>query len=82
MGTDDRRTKNALRMEPEDKHRLCWYSRRTPDIPLDLGCHTIVDGHLLYCAHPMLFPVVGLAFDVRNCNDCDYYRAKRESSAS
>ena len=68
-------------MEPEDKHRLCWYSRRTPDIPLDLGCHTIVDGHLLYCAHPMLFPVVGLAFDVRNCTTATIPR-EVQSSAS
>jgi hypothetical protein len=65
-------------MEPEEKHRRCWYSRRTPEIPVDLGFHTIVDGQLLYCAHPMLFPVVGLGFDIGNCRNCDYYRATRE----
>jgi hypothetical protein len=66
---------------PEDRHRLCWYSRRTTEIPGDIGFHTIVDGHLLYCAHPMLLPIVGLAFDVRNCADCDYFRARRGSDA-
>jgi hypothetical protein len=63
-------------MEPEDRHRTCWYSRRTAEIPVDIGFHTISDGHLLYCVHPMLFPVVGLAFDVRNCIACDYFRAR------
>jgi hypothetical protein len=67
-------------LEAEDKHRCCWYSRRTPAIPVDVGFHTIVDGELLYCAHPMLYPVVGLAFDVRNCTRCDYFRARREGS--
>jgi hypothetical protein len=62
---------------PEDRHRLCWYSRRTTQIPPDIGFHTISDGHLLYCAHPMLLPVVGLAFDVANCIDCEYFRARR-----
>jgi hypothetical protein len=62
---------------PEERHRLCWYSRRTSEIPLDIGFHTIVDGQLLYCAHPMLRPVVGFAFDVRNCIDCDYFRPRR-----
>lgn len=64
-------------MEPEDRHRLCWYARRTPDIPEDLGLHTIMDGHLLYCSHPMWFPVVGYGFEVNNCADCDYFRATR-----
>mgnify|MGYP006172049927 CR=1 FL=1 len=40
-------------MEPEDRHRRCWYARRTAELPEDLGSHTIVDGHLLYCAHWM-----------------------------
>lgn len=64
-------------VEPEDRHRLCWYSRRTSQIPADLGLHTIVDGQLLYCAHPMWFPVVGVEFEVGNCADCEYFRAAR-----
>jgi hypothetical protein len=59
---------------PEARHRLCWYSRRTAEIPLDVGFHTIEDGFLLFCAHPMWFPVVGYQFDVRNCAACDYFR--------
>ena len=46
-------------VEPEDRHRLCWYGRRTDQIPQDPGLHTIVDGQLLYCAHPLFFPVMG-----------------------
>jgi hypothetical protein len=68
----------ASAMEPEDRHRLCWYSRRTVYIPADIGFHTIVDGELLYCAHPMLFPIVGYGFDVQNCTDCEYFRARRD----
>jgi hypothetical protein len=64
-------------LEPELRHRLCWYSRRTPHLPAELGLHTIEDGHLLYCAHPMLFPVVGYQFDVRNCGACEYFRASK-----
>ena len=64
--------------EAEARHRACWYSRRTPDIPFDVGLHTIEDGCLLYCAHPMWFPVVGYQFDVRNCASCDYFRASRD----
>lgn len=66
-------------VDPEARHRLCWYSRRTPQIPADPGLHTIVDGELLYCAHPMWFPVVGYEFDVRNCGACEYFRAVRGS---
>jgi hypothetical protein len=66
--------------DPELKHRLCWYGRRTTTIPADIGFHTISEGELLYCSHPMLFPVVGLAFDVRNCTDCDYFRARRAAA--
>jgi hypothetical protein len=86
MRNEELRTQNGERgneercMEPEDRHRACWYSRRTAEIPLNIGFHTIADGELLYCAHPMLFPVVGLAFDVRNCSDCDYFRAARAAS--
>jgi hypothetical protein len=60
----------------EARHRACWYSRRTPEIPSNIGLHTISDGDLLYCAHPMLFPVVGYQFDVRNCASCEYFRAR------
>ena len=62
--------------EPEDRHRACWYGRRTFEIPASLAIHTIEDGQLLYCAHPMLFPVVGYGFDIRNCHECDYFRAR------
>lgn len=68
--------------EPEVRHRACWYSRRTPHWPLELGFHTIEDGELLYCAHPMLFPVVGYEFDVRNCDGCEYFKARRQAGAS
>jgi hypothetical protein len=61
-------------LDPESRHRLCWYSRRTPHIPVDLGTQTIEDGELLFCAHPMWFPVVGYQFDVRNCDDCELFR--------
>ncbi len=61
-------------IEPEERHRSCWYGRRTPHLPQTLGVHTIEDGLLLYCAHPMLFPVVGYHFDVRNCEGCDYFK--------
>ena len=69
-------------VEPEDRHRLCWYSRRTRQIPQDLGVQTIIDGELLYCAHPMLFPIVGFEFDVRNCVNCDYFKGRRSSTHS
>ncbi|MDE3155971.1 MAG: hypothetical protein KGN76_12755 [Acidobacteriota bacterium] len=64
-------------LEPEARHRCCWYSRRTTHIPPDLGSHTIADGELLYCVHPMLFPVVGYHFDVRNCERCEYFKPTR-----
>lgn len=67
----------GARVEPEERHRCCWYGRRTPDIPPDLGIQTIVDGKLLFCAHPMFFPVVGYEFDVRNCEGCDVFKARR-----
>jgi hypothetical protein len=68
--------------EPEARHRACWYSRRTPDFPPDLGFHTIEDGLLLYCAHPMWFPVVGYQFDVRNCAVCEYFKLRAKTGAS
>ncbi len=67
-------------MEPEERHRLCWYGRRTPELPADLTVHTIVDGHVLYCAHPMFFPVIGYEFDICNCQDCDVFRARRQTT--
>jgi hypothetical protein len=72
-----------VEQDGETRHRACWYSRRTAVIPPDLGFHTTIeDGQLLYCAHPMWFPVVGYQFDVRNCVSCDYYRPIRSSSAT
>jgi len=62
---------------PERRHRACWYSRRTAYIPPDIGFHTIEDGHLLFCVHPMWFPVVGYQFDVRNCASRDYFKPLR-----
>ena len=62
---------------PERRHRACWYSRRTAYIPPDIGFHTIEDGHLLFCVHPMWFPVVGYQFDVRTCASCDYFKPLR-----
>jgi len=70
-----------LTIGPEDRHRACWYSRRTAEIPTDVGLHTIEDGHLLFCAHPMWFPVVGYQFDVRNCAACDYFKPTRRVPA-
>lgn len=64
----------------EDRHRVCWYSRRTPTIPSGLGLHTIMDGQLLYCAHPMLWPIVGYEFDVTNCTECEYFRQARSAA--
>jgi hypothetical protein len=66
--------------EPEARHRACWYSRRTAQIPADLAFHTIEDGELLFCAHPMWFPIVGYRFDVRNCTDCDYFKPKSQTA--
>jgi hypothetical protein len=65
------------RETPEARHRTCWYGRRTTEIPSDVGFHTIEDGQLLYCAHPMWLPVVGRQFDVRSCGDCDYFKPTR-----
>lgn len=62
--------------DAEARHRACWYGRRTPDIPDNIGFQTIEDGELLYCAHPMWFPVVGYQFDVRNCEGCEYFRGR------
>jgi len=68
--------------DPESRHRACWYGRRTADIPVDVGSAcTIEDGMLLYCGHPMWYPVVGYDFDVRSCVDCDYFRPRAKPSS-
>jgi len=64
----------------EDRHQHCWYGRRTSELPADVGSHTIADGQLLFCAHPMWFPVVGYQFDVRNCARCDYFKERNTGS--
>jgi hypothetical protein len=64
-------------MEPEARHRVCWCGRRTPDVPPDVGFQTVEDGELLFCAHPMLFPLIGYRFDVRNCDGCDWFKPQR-----
>jgi hypothetical protein len=30
----------------------------------------------------MLFPIVGFEFDVRNCLECDYFKARRSPTQS
>jgi hypothetical protein len=62
--------------EPEARHRACWYGRRTSDLPAVPTVQTIEDGQLLYCAHPMMFPIVGHDFDNRNCAACDLFRPR------
>jgi len=63
--------------EPEAHHSACWYAVGRSRFRLDLGFHaTIEDGKLLFCAHPMWFPVVGYQFDVRNSENCDYFRGR------
>lgn len=64
-------------VDAEERHRTCWYARRTVEFPEDLGSHTIIDGELAYCAHPMYWPVVRYEFDLRNCENCDVYKARR-----
>jgi hypothetical protein len=64
-------------IEPETRHCACWYGRRTPHWSGPLTVQTVEDGHMLYCAHPMMFPIVGYAFDVRNCTGCDVFRPHR-----
>jgi hypothetical protein len=71
-----------MNIEPETRHRACWYSRRTSTIPIDLGVQTIEDGQLLYCAHPMWFPIVGYRFDVRSCATCDFFKTLRSIVSS
>ena len=65
----------------ESRHRACWYGRRTSNLPTDFGLFTTIeDGYLLYCGHPMWFPVVGYQFDVRNCDGCEYFRPQMKPS--
>lgn len=66
----------AAAVEPEARHRDCWYGRRTPQLPSILTVQTIEDGQLLYCAHPMMFPIVGYDFDIRNCHGCDMFKPR------
>ena len=66
-----------MTIEPETRHRVCWYARRTPAIPPDITIQTIEDGQMLYCSHPMWFPIVGYRFDVRSCADCDFFKTRR-----
>jgi len=63
--------------EPESIHRACWYGRRTSRLPPNVTVETIEDGQLLYCGHPMYWPVVGHRFDVRNCPACEYFKPMR-----
>jgi hypothetical protein len=73
-----KRDNPVLTTAPELIHRTCWYGRRTDTIPVDLARHTTIeDGELLFCAHPMWFPVVGYQFDIRNCARCEYFRSRR-----
>ena len=67
-------------MDPEERHRNCWYARRTANLPDNLGSHTIIDGQLVFCAHPMYWPVVGYEFDLTNCEDCDVFKSKRRDA--
>jgi len=46
-------------------------------MPDDPGHHTILDGQLVYCAHPLYWPVVRYEFDLSNCEGCDVYKPKR-----
>jgi len=71
-----------MTLEPEERHRLCWYGRRTANIPSDVSVQTIEDGELLYCAHPMWFPIVGYRFDIRNCVACNFFKMVRSGSTA
>lgn len=63
-------------VDAEERHRTCWYARRTDQFPEDIGSHTIIDGQLIFCAHPMYWPVVRYEFDLRNCEGCDVYKPR------
>jgi hypothetical protein len=64
---------------PIDRHHSCWYGRRSAHLPAALTVQTIEDGEVLYCAHPMLLPIVGYDFDIRNCQECDAFRPRPQS---
>lgn len=70
-----------MNQEPEVRHRACWYARRTPAVPANITIQTIEDGQLLYCSHPMWFPIVGYRFDVRNCGTCDFFKTRRAADS-
>jgi len=72
----------SAEIAPEARHRQCWYGRRAADVLPELNFQTVEDGHLLYCAHPMLFPFVGYRFDVRNCQRCEYFKARRTAESN
>jgi hypothetical protein len=71
----------SAEIAPEARHRQCWYGRRAADVLPELNFQTVEDGHLLYCAHPMLFPFVGYRFDVRNCPRCEYFKPRRTAGS-
>ncbi len=64
-------------VDAEARHRNCWYARRTAWLPDNIGSHTIIDGELIYCAHPLYWPVVRYEFDLRNCEECDVFKPRR-----
>jgi hypothetical protein len=72
----------ALSLEPEARHRLCWYGHRTAQVLPDMNYQTVEDGQLLFCAHPMMFPVVGYRFDARNCEGCDSFKPRRPRASA
>jgi hypothetical protein len=65
------------RPEPEARHRRCWYGGRTPAVLPEVSYQTVEDGELLYCSHPMMFPLVRYRFDVRNCDGCDWFKPRK-----
>ncbi|MGH9385764.1 MAG: hypothetical protein ACRD2N_15910 [Vicinamibacterales bacterium] len=71
-----------IKVDAEERHRCCWYGRSTDQLPEELGHHSIVNGQLVFCAHPMYWPVVRYEFDLRNCEDCDVFRPKRQEPVS
>ena len=76
------------------EQQLAVFDRAAPEIvrslpapadsndPSDLGCSTIEDGQLLFCGHPMWFPVVRYQFDIRNCSACEYFRPTSRSASA
>ena len=45
-------------VDAEERHRHCWYARRTADLPDDLGSHTIIDGELVIPVEGTLSAIV------------------------